>query len=99
MTDFRTSTSNKKIKSAPNRFYYNQTDQQLSDFHDVETHRSLSTCPTYSSLSRHSPETCVSSMKIKIYFTRALKLNTTLLKIARTKCRLTSLYLMFAKTM
>lgn len=31
-----------------------------TDLADFDTHRSLSTCPTYSSLSRHSPETRVS---------------------------------------
>jgi hypothetical protein len=42
---------NKISKSSP---------QRLADLDDFNTHRSLSSCPTYSSLSRHTPETRVS---------------------------------------
>ena len=34
--------------------------QRLAELDDFNTHRSLSSCPTYSSLSRHTPETRVS---------------------------------------
>ncbi len=59
---------NKNTKSASNRFdKITRKNQQQSplqrlqtDQPDLDTYRSLSTCPTYSSLSRHSPETRVS---------------------------------------
>lgn len=62
-------THQKKFaKSAPTRFNpftrdQQHTHQQLlraqTDLREFDTHRSLSSCPTYSSLSRHSPETRV----------------------------------------
>jgi hypothetical protein len=67
---------NKISKSPPQRFdkLNNQNQQQYSvknfqtDLDDFNTHRSLSSCPTYSSLSRHSPETRVSeSLKSILY--------------------------------
>jgi hypothetical protein len=59
---------NKNSQSAPNRFENLKSEKQeqwpirrsQTDLADFDTHLSLSNCPTYSSLSRHSPETRVS---------------------------------------
>lgn len=47
----------KTVKSAPNRLLQRPT--------SFDSHRSLSSCPTYSSLSRHSPETRVSCVDVQ----------------------------------
>jgi hypothetical protein len=60
--------TNKNTKLSPNRsdkltgenHQKSQVRPLQTDLGDFDTHRSLSSCPTYSSLSRHSPETRVS---------------------------------------
>jgi hypothetical protein len=66
--------NNNNSKSATNGFDQLTGERQRqsplrrlqTDLGDFDTHRSLSSCPTYSSLSRHSPETRVSEYKIQI---------------------------------
>jgi hypothetical protein len=67
---------NKSSKSAPGRFekVSGKNQQQWSlrrfqtDLDEFDTHRLLSACPTYLSLSRQSPETRVSEMNTKTIF-------------------------------
>jgi hypothetical protein len=74
---------NKNSKSSPNRSEKITGENQRqspsrrlqTDLVDLDTNRSLSSCPTYSSLSRKTPETRVSEYKprILIYFVRSLR--------------------------
>lgn len=53
--------TNKNLQSPLNQQQW-PTQNIQTDLIDFDTHRSLSTCPTYSSLSRHSPSTRVSKI-------------------------------------
>ena len=54
------STSNHVDKLTDDNRRQSSLQRLRNDVNDCETHRSLSTCPTYSSLSRHSNQTRVS---------------------------------------